>query len=110
MQIQNKDFNEYCLCNFGRTISKEEFEYIINQIIQDVNKLHVVNFEIRKIAIEILRKIFEAIVKNERIDIEKELKKTTVDVLEEVGKIKSKNESEKRIVILVCEYIKMIID
>ena len=109
MEIQNKEFNEYCLRNFGKTISNEEFEYIMKQIIQDINKLHVLNIEIRKIAIEVLKKIFETIVKNEKIDIEKELRKTTVDVLEEIGKFKAKNENEKRIVIVVCEYIKMTI-
>ena len=109
MEIQNKEFNEYCLRNFGKTISEEEFEVIINQIIQDINKLHVLNVEIRKIAIEVLEKMFETIVKNEKIDIEKEIRKTTVEVLEEVGKFKVKNENEKRIVIIVCEYIKMTI-
>ena len=109
MEIQNKEFNEYCLRNFGKVISKEEFEVIINQIIQDINKLHVLNIDIRKIAIEVLKKFFEAVVKNEKINIEKEIRKTTVEVLEEVGKFKAKNENEKRILIIVCEYIKMTI-
>ncbi len=109
MEIQNKGFNEYCLLQFGRTISKEELENIFNQIILDINKLHVVNFKIRKVAIEVIKKIFEAIVKNEKIDVEKEFRKATVDVLEEVGKFKAKNERERRIVIVICEYIKMTI-
>lgn len=45
--------------------------------------------------------------RNLKIDIEKEFRKTVVDVLEEVGKFKAKNET--RIIIVVCEYTKMTI-
>ena len=109
MNVQNDEFNKYCLLQFGRTITKEELEFIANQITQDINRLHVLSFEIRKIAIEVLKKLFESIVKDEKIDIEKELRKTTIDVLEEVGKLKSKNEEQKRMVVVICEYIKMTI-
>lgn len=110
MEIQNKGFNDYCLGQFGRTISKEELEVILNQIIQDINKLHVINPKIRKVAIEAIKKIFEAILKNEEIDIEKEAKKATIDVIKEIGLVKVKRLEEKRLLITICEYIKMKIE
>ena len=110
MEIQNKGFNDYFLGQFGRTISKEELEVILNLIIQDINKLHVINPKIRKVAIEAIKKIFEAILKNEEIDIEKEAKKATIDVMEEIGLVKVKRLEEKRLLITICEYIKMKIE
>ncbi len=106
MEIQNKGFNDFCLLQLGRTISKEELEAILNQIIQDINKLHAVNVEIRKIAIEVIKNFIEAILKNEKIDIEKEAQKATIEVLKEIGKMKAKSQEEKRFVIAICEYIK----
>lgn len=106
MEIQNKGFNDFCLLQLGRTISKEELEAILNQIIQDINKLHVVNIEIRQIAIEVIKNFIEAILKNEKIDIEKEAQKAVIEVLKEIGKMKAKSQEEKRFVIAICEYIK----
>ena len=110
MEIQNKGFNEFCLLQLGRTISKEELESILNQIIQDINKLHVVNFDTRKVAIEVIKSFIEAMLKNEKIDIEKEAQKAAqkaaIDVLKEIGKMKAQSQEEKRFVNAICEYIK----
>ena len=112
MNVQNDEFNKYWLLQFGRTITKEELEFIENQITQDITdgRIHPTRIEesVDK-AIEVLKKLFESIVKDEKIDIEKELRKTTIDVLEEVGKLKSKNEEQKRMLVVICEYIKMTI-
>ena len=110
MKIQNDEFNEFCLLQFGRIITKEELEVIENQIIQDINKLHLLDFNMKKIAIEVIEKFLEAIVKNEKIDIEKEAKKTTIDVMKEIGKFNAKCKEEERWVIAICEYIKMKIE
>ena len=109
MEIQNDGFNKYCLLQFGRIITKEELEFIVNQIIQDINKLHVLNFKIKEIAIEVIVKMLVAILKNEKIYIEKEAQKATIDVMKEIGKFKAKSKEKEKLVIVICEYIKMTI-
>lgn len=106
MGIQNKGFNDFCLLQLGRTISREELDAILNQIIQDINNLNVVNSDTRKVAIEVIKSFIKAILKNEKIDIEKEAQKAAIDVLKEIGKMKAKSQEEKRFVIAICEYIK----